>query len=65
MVEDVMDGDTPLTPKTRLIVSGLVLKNEMYSVCFFSYSTPLVHASVNSRRRCDFFLFTTFLKQYA
>jgi hypothetical protein len=34
MVEDVMDGDTPLTPKTRLIVSGLVLKNEMYSVFF-------------------------------
>jgi hypothetical protein len=52
VVEDVMDG-VP-AQKTRLIVSGLVLKNEMYSVCFCSYN-PLVHASVNSRRRLDFF----------
>jgi hypothetical protein len=28
-----MDGVT--RKKTHLIVSGLVLKNEMYSVCFF------------------------------
>jgi hypothetical protein len=61
MVEDVMDGDTTVTQKMRLIVSGLVLKNEMYSVCFCSYSHPLLFTLLSIAEDVATFLFTTFL----
>jgi hypothetical protein len=58
VVEDVMDGVT--RKKTHLIVSGLVLKNEMYSVCFF-VSYNLLFTLLLIAEDVFVFPFTTFL----